>query len=141
MTEDVSHELQVAIVDRLKGFADLVALIDDRVFDWVPRNVSGEVTAAFPFVSFGPEQDIPEDADCIDASEIVIQIDAWSRDPGYREVRRVAKGVISALDNASLPLADNALVYFAYDGRRVLRDPDGLTSHAVLTFRAGVERH
>lgn len=141
MTEDVSHELQVAIVARLKGYADLSALIGDRVYDRVERDAAGEVTATFPYVSFGPEQDIPEDADCIDASEIVIQIDAWSRDPGYREVRRVAKAVVSALDETSLPITDNALVYFEYDGRRILRDPDGLTSHAVLTFRAGVEKH
>lgn len=141
MTEDVSHEIQVAIVARLKVDIDVAALIDGRVFDRIPRSASGEVTATFPFVSFGPEQEIPENADCLDASEIILQIDAWSRDPGYREVRRVAKAVVASLDESSLPIADNALVYFEYDGRRILRDPDGLTSHAVLTFRAGVEKH
>lgn len=140
MSEDVSHELQIAIIGRLTTYSPLIALIEDRVFDRVERDASGDVTAKFPFVSFGPEQEIPEDADCVDASEIYLQIDAWSRDPGYREVRRVAKAVKDALDAANLPLADNALVYFEYDGRRILRDPDGLTSHAVLTFRAGVER-
>ncbi|WP_426229293.1 DUF3168 domain-containing protein [Pararhizobium sp. DWP3-4] len=139
MTEDVSHELQVAIVKCLKDDAVVVALIGDRVFDRVERDTAGEVTATFPYVSFGPEQEIPEDADCMDASEIFLQIDAWSRDPGYREVRRIAKALKQALDETRLPLADNALVYFAYAGRRILRDPDGLTSHAALTFRAGVE--
>ncbi len=140
MTEDVSHELQVAIVKRLNEDADVLALIDDRVFDRVERNGAGEVTATFPYVSFGPEQELPEYADCLDASEIFLQLDAWSRDPGYREVRRIAKAVVKALDETSLPITDNALVYFEFDSRRVLRDPDGLTSHAVLTFRAGVEK-
>lgn len=140
MSEDVSHELQVAMVTRLRSYSPLVDLIDDRVFDRIERDSAGEVTATFPFVSFGPEQEVPDDADCVDASEVYLQIDAWSRDPGYREVRRMAKAVKDALDMASLSIADNALVYFEYDGRRILRDPDGLTSHAVLTFRAGVER-
>lgn len=139
MTEDVSHELQVAIVKCLNEDAAVVALIEDRVFDRVERDSAGEVTAQFPYVSFGPEQEIPEDADCMDASEIFLQLDAWSRDPGYREVRRIAKALKQALNETSLPLADNALVYFEYDGRRILRDPDGLTSHAALRFRAGVE--
>ena len=141
MSEDVSHELQVAIVAALKGSADLVQLIGDRVYDLVPRDpTTKRVTAAFPYVSFGPEQDIPEFFDCIDSSEIILQIDAWSRDPGFREVRRIADRVKRALHDAPIALTDNALVYLAYDGRRIFRDPDGLTSQASISFRAGVER-
>lgn len=142
MSEDTSYELQRAIVAALKNDAIVTTLIEGRVFDNVPRSPdTGATTAGFPFVSFGGEQGVPENIDCIDAEEIIIQIDAWSRDPGYMEVKRIAKAVKNVLHEAELPIADNGLVYFVFDGRRVLRDPDGLTSHAVLTFRAGVENH
>ncbi len=135
MSEDAGHEIQVAIVTALKADSDVAAMTGGRVYDRVPAN------AEYPYISFGPEQDIPEDADCIEASEIILQIDVWSQDPGFREARRVGKAVKRALTEDAITLADNALVYFEYDGRRVLRDPDGNTSHVVLTFRAGVEHH
>lgn len=140
MSEDASYEVQVAIVAALKGNSELSALIAGRVYDHVPRDpTTKRVTAAFPYVSLGAEQDIPEFYDCIDAAEIVLQIDAWSRDPGFREVKRVADRVKKALHDAPITLADNALVYLAYDGRRIFRDPDGLTSQAAISFRIGVE--
>jgi hypothetical protein len=142
MSEDASYELQRAMVSTLKANAALTALIAGRVYDHVPQNsATGAVTAQFPYISFGPEQDIPEDYDCVDASEIIFQIDVWSRDPGFMEAKRIANAVKVALSALSLPVGDNALVYFAFDGRRALRDPDGLTSHVVMTFRAGVEKH
>jgi hypothetical protein len=135
MSEDVSHELQVAIINALKADSAVTAFVGDRILDRV------EPGTELPYVSFGPEQDLPEFVDCVDASEIVMQIDAWSDDPGFREVRRLANAIKVALGDFDLPpSADNALVYFEFDGRRILRDPDGLTSHAVLTFRAGVEK-
>lgn len=140
MTQDAAHELQVAIVTALKASADIVDLVGNRIYDRVPM-ADGKITAAFPYISFGPVQDLPEDADCIEASELVIQLDAWSRDPGFMEGRKIAKAIKVALDEQSLPLADNALVYFEFDGRRDLRAPDGLTTQIVSTFRAGIEHH
>lgn len=137
---DASYELQIAIVGRLKSFAPLTALIGTRVYDEVPRDASGKVqTANFPYVSFGPDQVIPEDFGCVTGSEIFIQLDCWSRAVGYAEVKKIANAVRLALHNHDLPLTENALVSFELDARRVFRDPDGKTSQAVLTFRAVVE--
>ena len=136
---DASYEMQVAVVGRLKGFTPLVDLIGDRVFDNVPRDSSGQLTATFPYVSFGPEQVTPDNYDCIAGSEIYLQLDAWSRAVGFAEVKKIANAVRLALHDFDLPLAENALVSFELDGRRVFRDPDGKTSHAVLTFRAVIE--
>lgn len=139
MSEDPSLDLQIAIVARLKGHAPLTALIGNRVYDRVPRDAAGKVTAAFPYVSFGPEQTLPDGWDCGTASEIHLQLDAWSRAVGFAEVKKIAGAVRRALDDADLPLADSALVSLEFDGRRVMRDPDGKTSHAALTFRALIE--
>lgn len=68
MTKDAAHELQVAIVNALKADPDVAALVGIRIFDVVPAK-DGKITAEFPYISFGPVQDLPEDADCIEASE------------------------------------------------------------------------
>lgn len=128
-----SYDLQVATVGALKGFVPLTDVIDKRVYDSVPANV------AFPYVSFGPVQILPDGWDCQNSSEIFLQIDAWSRKPGFTEVKKVAGLVRSALHDKDLPLTDSALVSIEFDNMRVFRDPDGLTSHAAITFRAVVE--
>lgn len=136
---DPSYELQIAIVGRLKGYTALTALIGDRVYDSIPRNANGEVTADFPYVSFGPDQVVPDGWDCGESSEIFLQIDAWSRAVGFPEVKHIANAIRLALHNYEFALTDNALVSFGFDGRRVMRDPDGKTSHAVIMFKAVVE--
>ncbi|NSL22022.1 DUF3168 domain-containing protein [Agrobacterium tumefaciens] len=140
MTYDAAHELQVAIVNALKADPDVAALVGNRIYDLVPT-ADGKITATFPYISFGPVQDLPEDTDCLEASELVIQLDTWSRDPGFMEGRKIAKAMKKALDDQSLSLADNSLVYFEFDGRRDLRAPDGLTTQIVSTYRAGIEHH
>lgn len=136
---DVSLELQKAIYARLLANDDLAALICDRVYDHVPRK-DGKVTAIFPFVSFGPERELPEAYDCLKASEFILQIDVWSQGVGFPEVKQIAGLVSDALDDADLRIGGHALAFMSYDGRNIMRDPDGLTSHAVLTFRAAVEK-
>lgn len=127
-------ELQSTMVTRLKAYAPLTALIGARVYDSVPSS------AAFPYVSFGPEQTIQDDADCSEGFEIFMQIDAWSRSVGFPEVKRVAEAVRGALHEYELPLIDNALISLVHRQTRVFRDPDGLTNHAAVEFVALVEQ-
>lgn len=127
-------EIQSKMVTRMKNFASLTALIGSRVYDNVPQS------AVFPYVSFGPKQSLPDDADCITGFEIFLQIDAWSRGVGFPEVERVAEEVRSAFHEYELPLVDNALVSLTHRQTRLLRDPDGLTNHAAVEFTALVEQ-
>ncbi|MEQ1956013.1 DUF3168 domain-containing protein [Mesorhizobium sp. CN2-181] len=136
---DASYEIQIATVARLKGSAGVVELIDQRVYDDPPRNSDGQVTATFPYLSFGPTQILPDGWDCQNSSEVFLQLDAWSRKPGFAEVKKIAGSVRSALHKYDLPLTENALVSLEHDSTRILRDPDGKTSHAVVTFKAVVE--
>ncbi|ADH87358.1 conserved hypothetical protein [Ancylobacter novellus DSM 506] len=133
-------ELQGVITARLKANDDLRALIDRRVYDSVPRDRDGGVTAKFPYVSFGPTTELQDDADCIAATEFTLQIDAWSREPGFPEVRRIAKAVKAALHEQEITLAENALATFEWWRADVIRAPDGITSHAAITFRGVIEQ-
>jgi hypothetical protein len=119
-------ELQDAIVRALKAESL-------TVYDSVPAN------AAFPYVSIGPVTSVQDDADCIDGMEITIQVDVWSRAVGVGEAGRITDTVRRALHRAEFELTENALVMIEHTNSRRLRDPDGLTLHAVIEFRALVE--
>lgn len=132
-------ELQAAIVPRLKGWPAVSAIVAGRVYDDVPRDSSGQVTATFPFVSIADFQELTDDADCIDGAEIFVSIDAWSRSVGFREIHHLAAAVKAALHKAPLEMGDAALVLLEHTSTRTLRDPDDKTRHAVIEFRALVE--
>jgi hypothetical protein len=70
------------------------------------------------------------------------QIDCWSRAVGFPEVKKIADAVRAALHDkeALMPLTSNGMAYFEHRNTRFVRDPDGLTSHAILSFEAGVQR-
>ncbi|MDQ0996879.1 hypothetical protein QFZ34_002061 [Phyllobacterium ifriqiyense] len=127
-------ELQAAIVARLKANATVNGLIGGRVYDAVPANPT------FPYVGFGPADELSDDVDCITGFEITMQIDCWSRAVGFPEVRRISDAVRAALVDTDLTITDNAIVYFTHRITRVFRDPDGSTSHAALTFSAFAEQ-
>lgn len=134
-------ELQGAIVSLLKADAGVTGIVGARVFDNVPRSAqSGEITAQFPFVGIASSDEQSELIDCIDGIDLSLDIDCWSREPGFPEVRRLAHAVRAALHDADVALTDNALVLLQHRQTRTLRDPDGLTSHAVLTFEAQLEQ-
>lgn len=127
-------ELQAAIVTRLKTDPVVTAIVAGRVYDSVPAN------PVFPYISLGVADLVSDDVDCIDGFEISIQIDAWSRAVGFPEVRRIADAIRRALHTGEIALADNALVSFRHRVTREMRNPDGLTSHAAVTFEAFAEQ-
>ncbi len=124
---DPSYPLQIAIVAALKGDSPPAAT---RVYDAVPTSPQ------FPYVSLGDMQVLPDKADCIDGTEVFLQIDAWSRTIGYQEVKQMGAAIIRALDDKELTVTGYHLVVLELQSLNYLRDPDGLTRHAALTFRA-----
>ena len=125
-----SLELQRASIAALKADPTVVGLVADRIYDNVPTNPT------FPYISIGPDQTLPSRAQCIDGSEIIIQFDGWSRSPGFAEAKRINEAVRRCLNGAPLALNGYRLIDLWLDSSQTLRDPDGLTSHAVITFRA-----
>lgn len=134
-------ELQGAIVSRLKADSAIVAIVGSRVFDHVPRDPgTGEILAQYPLVAIGATDELTDVVDCIDVIDLSIDVDCWSRAPGFPEVRRLAHAVRMALHEAEITMSQNALVLIQHRQTRTFRDEDGLTSHAVLTFEAALEQ-
>lgn len=132
--------LQGAIRSALAGDSALAALIEDRVFDKVPVDTAGKITARFPYITIFDMQVLDDGADCIDGEEVFIDIHVWSRGVGTVEAKQIAAAVKRVLDGADLDLGNGAaLVDIRFQDARFLRDPDGLTTHSVVTFQALTE--
>ena len=131
---DPTLEILAATVAALKAETSLTAIISDRVYDRAPQ------TVVYPFVQVAELQLIADDAECVDGFEVYIDIHAWSRSYGSPEVRRICSAVHTALSSNFLTLSSFVMVETRHDSTRVLSDPDGETSHGIITFRALVDR-
>lgn len=129
---DPSLDLQKAIINALKADNAVKALVGNpaRVYDKIPGG------ATFPYVSYGSDQVLSDDADCLTAYEVFVQLDVWSRANGQPEMKRIAGAIRAVLHDAELELDEHALVLLEHQQTRYLDDPDGITSHAAITLRA-----
>jgi len=132
---DPSLAVQKAVVARLKAFSGLTAIVDQRIYDRVPEAVT------FPFVQLGYFQTIDGSADCVDASEIFIDIQVWSRAVGQVETKQIASQVRSALHEWAPVLDDPyaAVGNVEHENTRLFGDGDGLTTRAVVSFKLQAE--
>ena len=128
-----SAEVQKLVRDTLIAKAEIMA-IANNVYDNVPPDPFGAKNA---YISFGPEDTVEDDSECITGIELTLQIDVWSRATGSAECKRLTDLVRKALHRKPLTLTDNALVDASVVLTRIMRDPDGTTSHGVIqtTFR------
>lgn len=125
MSVDPSLALQGALVARLKGATDA----GNSVYDTVPTS------NPFPRITIGEGQTIGDFADCYNGSETFLDVDVWSQAVGFPEAKRIADQVRGLLDD-TMALTGHSLEIFEFQNARYLHDPDGLTKHIAMTFRA-----
>lgn len=126
---DPSLELQSAIISKLKADTGVQAVVGNRVYDKVPNNPT------FPYISLGDNQVIPDKAECIDGTEVFWQIDGWERDPQFPMAKQISKAVVAALDDQPLTVTGYSAIVVEFNTINYLRDPDGITRHAAISFR------
>ena len=125
--------IQGAINSRLRS---QVTAVSNRVYDAVPQSVS------FPYIAFGEIQRVEDGAECIAADEVFVTLHVWSRAVGSVETHQICNAAISALHEWTPDLSDSDLdcIEMMHRDTRVMRDPDGITTHGILTFRALVDQ-
>jgi len=129
MLTDPSTALQAAIKARLNADAQITSLVADRIFDRVPN------VPQYPFITFGDTQILPETGEGTDGVEAFVTIHTWERFKGFDNVKSIGKLIIALLHDADLSVSENVLLSILLQSAHYLRDPDGLTSHGVLTFQ------
>ena len=129
-----SLALQKAIYLALLDDAAIQAHVSDRIYDAIPQDETHT-----PYIVIGEAQVIADAADCIDGSELSLQLDIWSDERvGFPTVKSIAHDVRRVLNSFSPSLEGNRLILFYMENVRFLRDPDG-TRHAAMTFSALTE--
>ncbi|WP_131193718.1 DUF3168 domain-containing protein [Lichenihabitans psoromatis] len=121
-----TYALQVAMTAALKAGQGVGAPLFDRV----------PVTTPDPYVSLGDHQFVPAAADCLDRLGAVHStLHVFSTAYGSKEARAIAGAIIDRLDHAVLDLGpDWGAIEIAFTGSRIVPEPDGKTSHVVITF-------
>jgi hypothetical protein len=134
-----AQELVRAIIEALRANATVRSAIGDRVYESILK------PTPFPYISIERVSRLPDDADCIDAMEITVQIDVWTRgdtgrgDVGFGQCYRIQEAVRKALHDEDLTLEDNALVLLRFRFDDAFYAPDRLTVHGPMQFTALVE--
>ena len=120
----IGPQLQKAIVAALKR----ASIAGGRVYDSIPAG------ATFPYVEVAEEQTIDDGDQCADMFDVFTDIHVWSRAVGKVEAKQIGEAVRSAI-TAPLTVEDYSVILHEFDNARIMTDPDGLTSHGILTFR------
>jgi uncharacterized protein DUF3168 len=108
--------------------------VSGRIYDGVPSN------PVKPYISFGPFQMLPEHGDCLNGGEVFMTLDAWAAGPSTVQVKDIGAAIAADLDEAPIVLdGGQRLVDISIEQTQYLRDPDGLTAHAVITVHAWTE--
>lgn len=117
---------QKALVATLRGFT----AAGQNVFDTVPS------ASPFPRITIGPGQSVGNRIGCYEGTESFLDIDVWSRGPGYPEAKTIEGQVRDLLEDQILPLDGHVCELVEFRDAVFQRDPDGITSRARITIRA-----
>jgi hypothetical protein len=123
---DPALPIQGALVAAIKAIPTVAG---NNVYDAVPAS------NPFPRVTLGPGQGVPVLADCYDGTETTVQIDCWSRQTGYPEVKTIADQIRGRLHDGDLSITGHTCELMVVEMSDYSRDPDGLTSRARLVVR------
>lgn len=124
-----SDPLQLAIYTALTG----ASVAGGRVYDRPQSNV------AFPYVEIGEAQVIPDDVSTTSGgsdqglSEFV-DLHIWSDYQGQKEAKDIADAIRTALHETTLTVTGRASALCFQRNARILRDPDGVRTHGVMSF-------
>lgn len=122
--------LQERIYSTLNGDSNLTSTQGAAVYDEVPENSS------FPYVQIGGETAIDYGTKDVNGSEVTINLDVWSQYKGSKEVKNLMDRIHTLLHDSDLNVTGHNLVNLRFEFGDVLRDPDGITRHGVMRFRA-----
>lgn len=129
------NEFVAAIIVALKADATVAGLIDGRIFDEVPESKKND----YPRVTFGSDDEVPENLDCLEVSEYSLQIDVWSKKASSKECREITSAIRKVLLGGNLSLATHALAYINVDQARHFKDANPAIKHGVISIDAEIE--
>jgi hypothetical protein len=90
----------------------------------------------YPFLTIGEETAIDYSTKDVIGGEYTVNIDVWSQYKGSKETKQIMDKVHDLLHNNNLSVTGFNLINLRFEFSDILRDPDGVTRHGVMRFRA-----
>ena len=122
--------LQTAVFSKLSTDSNLTSVLKAKVFDDIPENTD------YPYVQLGEDTAIDYSTKDQTGSEVSVNIDVWSRYRGSLEAKNIMDRVHTLLHDSSLSVTGSNFINMRFEFSDIIRDPDGITRHGVMRFRA-----
>ena len=126
------NPLQTAAYSALTSDSSLMAIIRG-VYDEVPESTPA------PYVTIGEATETDNGTFGRNAWDLSLHLHVWSQAQGFKECGIIINHLSRILSQANLTLQDGSIPFLLLEHVEYLRDPDGITRHAVARFRALVE--
>lgn len=122
--------LQAALYERFTS-----KISDAAVYDFVPED------ATFPYIGLGEDTAIDWSTKTEAGQEVTHTVHFYSQAPGPQEIKDLIDRGIAALTSAPLDLsaAGFHVAVHSLDFNQTVKEPDGITRHAVLRFRFKIQ--
>ena len=114
----------------MKNDNNLTSTQGAGVFDEVVEGSS------YPFVQIGEDTALDYSTKDVTGGEYTINIHVWSQYTGSKECKNLMDRIHDLLHDSTLSVTGFNLVNFRFEFSDILRDPDGITRHGVMRFRA-----
>ncbi len=91
---------------------------------------------SYPFITLGEETAIDYSTKSLVGAETTINVHIWSRYKGSKETKEIMDKIHDLLHDVSLTVTGVNLINLRFEYSDIMRDPDGITRHGVMRFRA-----
>ncbi len=122
-------QLQSAVYTALNVSA-ITSTLSCGVYDEVIEGNS------YPFITLGEETAIDYSTNNLVCAETTINIHVWSRYKGSKETKEILDKIHDLLHDVNLSVTGVNLINLRFEYSDIMRDPDGITRHGVMRFRA-----
>ena len=91
---------------------------------------------SYPFISLGEETAQDYSTNNLVGAQTTINIHIWSQYKGSKETKNIMDKIHDLLHDVSLSVSGVNLINLRFEFSDIMRDPDGITRHGVMRFRA-----
>jgi len=92
--------------------------------------------SAFPYVSIGHETAVDYSTKDVAGAEYTVTLHIWSQYTGSKEVKQIIDRIHDLLHDSNLTVTGFNLINVRFEFSDIMMDPDGITRHGVMRFRA-----
>lgn len=141
---DPTFELIRKCMEILRADAGISGFVGTRIYDRVPEDQDGNVTALSPYIAIQNANLTSEgDFDCLDIASVNISFSCYSWGDGEAyssaQVRKLSNAVRKALNRKEIDLGVNGLVDIQHLITNYNRASDGVTWQAVVVFEVFID--